>query len=91
MLTRASLDSLEKALKNFGYKVNRTSTAISATYGGTRSTNGHISTLTINDCIEYRECINKETSQGYLCNPVKGRLAKIIAEAEAIDAHKTKQ
>lgn len=86
ILTKASLNSLEKALLDFGYEVNRTSMAISATYGGTWKTNGHISTLTINDFIEYRECVNKETSQGYLCNPKKGRLAKIIAKAEELDS-----
>ena len=94
LLTKASLDSLEKALKEADYKLTRTSMSISAKHGGMWSTNGHISTLTINDLGDCRECLNTETSEGWLCSPKTGRLAEIIARAEEIDkssaSHKDK-
>ena len=81
-LTRASLDNLEKALKESGYKVTRTSMSISASKGGFWS-NGKESNIIINDLIEYRECINQENSYGLAVKPAKGRLAKIIELAES--------
>ena len=85
LITLASLDVLSIVLEQYGYNITKTQKSISANYGGVWSTNGHISNITIIDCGEYRKCINKETSQGMLCSPVQGRLAKIISIAESVE------
>lgn len=82
-ITSATFDDLEKALKSFGYNVTRTKLQITATHGGYWSTNGHLSTITIIDKGDYRECQDIETAKGYMCTPEKGLLAKIINYAES--------
>ena len=81
-ITDASFDALETALKNNKYKVTRTRLQITASHGGTWSTNGKISTITIVDMGTYRQCTDVETAKGYLCKPNSGRLATIVQEAE---------
>lgn len=85
LITTASLDTLERALEEFDYDIQRTKMCITAKHGGTWSTNGHISNIQIIDNGRYRECTNTETSQGSLCNPRTGRLAKIVALAESYE------
>jgi len=81
--TKAYLVCIAKALEQFGYEdIERTSMAITAHYGDTWSTNGHISYIQVSDMGDYRECINTETSEGELCSPESGRLSKIIKYAE---------
>lgn len=84
-VTPATFDALERALLNNKYKVVRTKMQITATHGGTWSTNGKISTITIIDLGNYRQCKDVETAKGYLCKPNSGVLAKIIQEAEEYD------
>lgn len=83
-ITDASFDALETALKRNGYQVVRTRLQISATRGGTWSTNGKISSITILERDGLRYCEDKETAKGYLCSPNTGILAKLVQEAEAI-------
>lgn len=83
-ITDASFDALETALKRNGYQVVRTRLQISATRGGTWSTNGKISSITITERDDLRYCEDKETAKGYLCSPNTGVLAKLVQEAEAI-------
>ncbi len=85
-ITDASFDALETVLKRNGYQVVRTRLQISATYGGTWSTNGKISSITIIERNGLRYCEDKETAKGYLCSPNIGVLAKLVQEAEAIQS-----
>ena len=87
--TDASMDDLEKALKSFGYEVQRTRLQITATHGGYLSTNGHISTITIVDQGNIRACEDIETSKGYMCSPDSGILTQIINCAETKSFEKT--
>ena len=82
LYTAASLEALEKALIDAGYKVTKTKLSLSASHGGMWSTNGHISNISIVNLGELRKCTKIETSSGWLCKPVSGRLAAIISEAE---------
>jgi hypothetical protein len=83
-ITDASMDQIEEALINNKYKVIRTRMQITATHGGTWSTNGKFSTIIVIDCGNYRECEDTETSKGWAMRPKTGVLAKIIQEAERI-------
>lgn len=83
-ITDAGFDALETVLKRNGYQVVRTRLQISATRGGTWSTNGKISSITILERDGLRYCEDKETAKGYLCSPNTGVLAKLVQEAEAI-------
>lgn len=83
-ITDASFDALETVLKRNGYQVVRTRLQISANRGGTWSTNGKISFITILERDGLRYCEDKETAKGYLCSPNTGVLAKLVQEAEAI-------
>lgn len=85
MSTCATLAALETVLKNHDYRITKTSFNISATHGGTWSTNGKISNITITDNGQYRHCIDIETAKGYMCSPHRGILATIIQEAEKIE------
>lgn len=82
-ITSASFNDLEKALKAYGYNVERTKMQITATHGGYWSTNGHISIITITDEGDKRVARDVETAKGYMCQPAKGILAKIINYAES--------
>lgn len=83
-ITDASFDSLEKALKKHEYEVVRTNLQITAHHGGLYN-NYHLSTITILDLKGYRECVDVETSKGYLCKPNSGVLAKIVKLAESYE------
>lgn len=83
------MDALEKALEAYGYTIQRTKYQITAIHGGTFSTNGHISTITIIDDGNLRTCQDVETSKGYMCSPERGLLAKIVKYAETPDSMKT--
>ena len=82
-VTPATFDALEKALLDNEYKVTRTKMQITATKGGFW-TNYKISTITIIDLGNYRQCKDVETAKGYLCKPNSGILASIVQKAENI-------
>ena len=84
-ITNASMNNIEKVLIERGYKVIRTELQITATYGGTFKTNGKISTITVVDRGDYRQCKDVETAKGIFCKPKSGVLAYIVAEAEYCD------
>lgn len=84
-ITDASFTSLEKALLNNKYKVTRTKMQITATHGGAWTTNNKISTITIIDMGNYRQCKDVETAKGYFNKPKTGVLARIVQEAENIE------
>lgn len=81
-ITDATMEQLAKTLKSNGYKITKTRLQITATHGGTWSTNGKISTITIIDRGDYRECEDTETSKGWMMRPNTGVLAKIVSQAE---------
>ena len=83
-ITNASMKNIERTLVKRKYKVTRTNLQITATYGGTFKTNGKISTITVVDCGNYRQCKDVETAKGWLCRPKSGVLAEIVKEAEAL-------
>ena len=82
-VTPATFDALEKILLDNKYKVARTKMQITATKGGFW-TNYKISTITIIDLGNYRQCKDVETAKGYLCKPNSGILANIVQKAENI-------
>lgn len=82
-VTDASMDDLEKALKAYGYTVEKTKYQITAKHGGFFSTNAHLSTITIVDDGNLRTCKDVETAKGYLCSPERGLLAQIVKYAES--------
>ncbi len=82
LMTSATMDKMEEVLRENGYNVTRTKFHIAATYGGTWSTNGKISKITVIDQGEYRICRDTETSKGYALKPNSGILEKLIQEAE---------
>lgn len=84
-MTDASFDSLEKALKHFGYDVVRTKLQITARRGGVFKTNGKFSTVVVTDSGSYRSCRDTETAKGYLMRPRQGVLAQIVAFAEELE------
>ena len=78
------MENIERVLIERGYKVTRTNLQITATYGGVFKTNGKISTITVVDCGNYRQCKDVETAKGRYCTPKTGVLAKIVKETEAL-------
>lgn len=82
-VTDASMDNLEKVLKLYGYNVQRTKYQIVATHGGTFSTNGHLSTITVVNDGTKRICEDRETAKGEFCRPETGLLIEIIKYAES--------
>lgn len=78
--TEASLDSLEKVLKSYGYKVTRSNISITAVL---KTFMGYNSNILILDQNGIRYCKDTETSTGYLTTPKAERLQEIIAKAES--------
>ena len=76
-VTPATFDALEKALLDNKYKVTRTKMQITATTGGFW-TNYKMSTITIIDLGNYRQCKDVETAKGEWCKPNSGILASIV-------------
>lgn len=82
-ITPATFDELENVLIDEGYKVTKTKMQITATKGGFW-TNYKMSTITIIDLGNYRQCKDVETAKGEWCKPKSGILASIIQKAENI-------
>ena len=78
--TDASLDSLEKVLIEYGYKVSKSRISITATL---KAFSGYNSTILIVDQNGIRYCKDTESSKGMLLNPKTGRLQEIINKAES--------
>ena len=79
--TDASLDSLEKALAEYGYKVSRSRISITATL---KTFSGYNSTVLIVDQNGIRYCKDTESSKGMMLNPKTSRLQEIISLAESL-------
>ena len=79
--TDATLDALEKALVEFGYKVSRSKISITATL---KAFSGYNSTVLIVDQNGIRYCKDTESSKGIMLNPKTGRLQEIVKRAESI-------
>lgn len=75
---------IEYVLEEYGYEITKTRLQLTASYGGTFSTNGHFSVVTIIDDNGRKHCKDVETVKGLLLSPVQGRLSKIIQEAEKL-------
>ena len=82
--TDASLLSLEKALREFGYDVSRSRISVTATL---KTFSGYNSTILMLDQNGIRYCKDTESSKGLLLNPKTERLLEIVHRAESIEKH----